>query len=401
MRFCSAAVQSPLVDSLHTTERGVGFAALWIELDGPLGRSESLGITCSGVPMPNVAAAVTPESASWVLLATGFGYCWCCGVAGPGDWRWAGAMMAAVAGVGAGAASAQTLSISGVTFISPGSATNYSTSPTVNVGGAGAYQGLIAFDLSGLPAGVTSASVAKASITLFVNKLGTTGNIDVYAANGPWTETTVNGTNAPTPGMVVASQVPVNAASTYVTVDATALVKAWLDGTTANSGILIAADAGSPATSVLFDSKESSSTSHPAILQITLTGTGAQGPTGPQGPQGPAGPQGVSGQIGPHGADGCLRRRNQPTHNLQLRSGRLAPTLCSILSPWRLLPLPPRRLGLRFSLARYLQPHLQRRQRWPATVDRHRHFDRECPSTSGLQHQRHWAGHTALERQRW
>src|ERR1700733_8097617 len=97
------------------------------------------------------------------------------------------------------AAAAQTLPVSGDTFVAPGTATNYSTSPTVNVGGASAYQGLIAFDLSGLPAGLTSASVAKATITLFVNKLGAAGNIDVYAANGPWTESAVSGTNAPSP----------------------------------------------------------------------------------------------------------------------------------------------------------------------------------------------------------
>ena len=202
------------------------------------------------------------------------------------------------------AAAAQTLPVSGDTFVSPGSATNYSTSPTVNVGGADAYQGLIAFDLSGLPAGVTSASVAKASITLFVNKLGSPGAIDVYAANGHWTESTVTGNNAPASGLVIASQLPVTIASNYITIDATALVKAWLDGTVANAGILLTADAGSPSTSVLFDSKESSSTSHPAILQVTLTGTGTQGPVGPQGPQGPSGPQGVPGQAGRQGPAG-------------------------------------------------------------------------------------------------
>jgi len=187
------------------------------------------------------------------------------------------------------AASAQTLPVSGDSFVSPGSETNYSTSPTINVGGAGGYHGLIAFDLSALPAGVTSAFVSKASITLFVNKLGSAGNIDVCAENGPWTESLVSGTNAPSPGMVVASQLLVTAASTYITVDATALAKAWIDGTTVNSGIFIAADPGSPSTSVLFDSKESSSTSHPAVLQVTLVGTGAAGPAGPAGPQGPAG----------------------------------------------------------------------------------------------------------------
>jgi hypothetical protein len=214
----------------------------------------------------------------------------------------AGALAAASA-----IALAQNLPVSGDTFVSPGTTANYSTSPTVNVGGAGSYQGLIQFDLSGLPAGITSASVSKASITLFVNKLGSPGAIDVYAANGSWTEAAVNGDNAPAPGLVIASQLPVTTASSYITIDATALVKAWLDGTFANSGILILADPSSASTSVLFDSKESSTTSHPASLQVTLAGTGAQGPSGPAGPQGSAGPQGIpgpQGAVGPAGPQG-------------------------------------------------------------------------------------------------
>ena len=217
------------------------------------------------------------------------------------------ALTASVFAAAVASSFAQSLPVSGDTFVSPGSSANYSTSPTVNVGGTGNYQGLIAFDLSALPAGTTAASISKASITLFVNKLGTPGSIDVYAANGNWSEAAVNGTNAPVAGMVVANQLAVTGASTYITLDATALVQAWLNGTITNSGILIAADAGAPGTSVLFDSKESSTTSHPAVLQVTLTGGGAQGPAGPQGPQGiqgPAGPQGAAGAPGPQGPAG-------------------------------------------------------------------------------------------------
>jgi hypothetical protein len=218
-----------------------------------------------------------------------------------------------IAGVLATAAAnvfAQTLPVSGDTFISPGSTANYSTSPTVNVGGAGNYQGLVSFDLSGLPAGTTAASISKASITLFVNKLGAPGAIDVYGANGNWSEGAVNGMNAPVPGMVVASQLAVTGASNYITLDATALVKAWLDGTITNSGILIVADASAPETSVLFDSKESSTTSHPAVLQVMLAGVsgpaGAMGPAGPTGPPGPVGAVGQAGPSGPAGTPGTV-----------------------------------------------------------------------------------------------
>jgi Phage Tail Collar Domain len=220
-------------------------------------------------------------------------------------------------------ASAQTLPTLGDTFFASGSVSNFSTSPTINVGGAGAYQGLIQFDTSTLPASITGASVEKASLTLFVNKIGSAGAIDINAANGPWTESTVNGTNAPSIGMTVASPVPVTTASTYITVDATALVKAWLDGTITNSGIILTVDPGSPTTSVFFDSKESSTTSHPAFLQITLAGTGATGPAGPAGPQGATGNTGPQGPIGPVGPQGPAGTATIPA-NLTALSGQLS-----------------------------------------------------------------------------
>ncbi len=205
------------------------------------------------------------------------------------------------------AACAQGLLPLGDTFFAQGNNTNFSTSPTINVGGAAGYQGLVQFDTAALPAGITGASVAKASLVLFVNKIGSAGAVNINAANGPWTESTVNGNNAPVMAMTVASSVPVSTAGGYITVDATALVKAWLDGTLINSGVIISADPAFAGTSVFFDSKESASTSHPAMLQVTLAGGGATGPAGPAGPIGPAGatgPQGVQGPVGLTGPQG-------------------------------------------------------------------------------------------------
>jgi hypothetical protein len=205
----------------------------------------------------------------------------------------------------------------GDTFVATGNLNNFSTSPTINVGGAGAYQGLIQFDTTALPAGITGASVAKASLVLFVNKVGAAGAVDINAANGNWTEATVNGNNAPGIGMNVASAVPVNTAGAYITVDATALVKAWLDGVITNHGIILTVDPGFAFTSVFFDSKESATTSHPAILQVTLVGGGATGPAGPSGPQGP---QGTSGQQWP---PGYCRSRRSARYSRPRRSGRI------------------------------------------------------------------------------
>ncbi len=94
----------------------------------------------------------------------------------------------ALAGTLASAVSAQTLPTLGDTFFAQGNASNFGTSPTINVGGVGAYRGLIQFDLSSLPSPITGASIAKASLALFVNKVGSAGAININAANGAWSE---------------------------------------------------------------------------------------------------------------------------------------------------------------------------------------------------------------------
>ena len=193
----------------------------------------------------------------------------------------------------------------GDSFYAPGNLGNFGTSPTINVGGAGAYRGLIQFDLATLPPGTTAAGVAHANLILFVNKLGAPGAVDINAASGAWTEGAVTGANAPSIGMTVATGVPVTTAGVYMVVDATAVVKAWLGNNPANQGLVISANGGAPGTSVFFDSKESASTSHSAMLEISMAGSGGIGPAGPQGPQGPAGPQGMQGPAGPARSGSC------------------------------------------------------------------------------------------------
>jgi Phage Tail Collar Domain len=224
--------------------------------------------------------------------------------------------------------SAQTLPTLGDTFFASGSASNFGSSPTINVGGAGAYQGLIQFDNSALPSVITAASVEKASLTLFVSKVGSAGAVNINAANGSWTESTVNGTNAPSEGLSVATAVPITTGDSYITVDVTALVKDWIDGVITNSGVIVTVDPSFPATSVFFDSKESSSTSHPAFLQVVLAGTGATGPVGPAGPKGATGATGPQGVRGPQGAIGPQGPAGTATipANLTALSGQLSTT---------------------------------------------------------------------------
>src|SRR5579885_474484 len=155
-----------------------------------------------------------------------------------------------------------------------------STNPTVNCGtvanlnvGNGS-RALLQFDLSSLPPGTTAAQVSRATLVLYVNRLGVTG--------------------------------AVTQAAVYVTADLTTLVQSWITNSGTNNGISVAASAGAPSTVVFFDSKENTSTSHPAVLQVTLANSGPQGPTGPTGPTGATGPtgQGLTGATGPTGPTG-------------------------------------------------------------------------------------------------
>ena len=200
------------------------------------------------------------------------------------------------------AAFAQTVPLFQDSYVVPGNGTNYGTAVTVNVGGTTNAEGLVQFDLTTLPAG---ANVANATLTLFVNKVGSAGTVNISVANGAWSEGVVNGTNAPAAGAPVASAVTVPAADSYLYVNATQAVQNWVNGTTPNDGFIITPNSG---VSVFFDSKESTTTSHPATLTIILANSGATGATGAQGATGPtgaAGASGTQGAVGPTGAAGA------------------------------------------------------------------------------------------------
>ncbi len=135
-------------------------------------------------------------------------------------------------------------------------------------------------------------------------KVTAAGAVDIALANAAWIEATVSGVGGPAPGAPVASGVPVTVAG-YITVDVTAQVASWLNGST-NNGLIISANPAS--TNIALDSKENTSTSHPATLEVVFSGAnganGATGPTGPPGAPGGAGGPGVSGVRGPTGPTG-------------------------------------------------------------------------------------------------
>jgi hypothetical protein len=170
--------------------------------------------------------------------------------------------------------------------------------------------GYVKFDVAGTtPAGTTGAQIAKATLRLFVDDVKTAGAFNVAEVLSAWTEDTINAGNAPALGMIVASGVPVSASAplTFITVDVTAAVRDWLNGVSSNNGLALVPSA--TGTNVAFDSKESTTTSHEAVLDIVLAGpagaTGATGPAGATGATGPQGPQGATGPAGPQGPQGA------------------------------------------------------------------------------------------------
>ena len=205
---------------------------------------------------------------------------------------------------------AQTSPLTGDAQIAPGSPQRYGSAPLVNVGGPSGFQGLFQFNLADLPPGTAPASIASATLRLFVSSVGQPGSINIYAAGAEWSEQTVNGVNGPAPGAEVAFNVPVPQSGAWISIPVTGQVRSWLSGIP-NYGFILTASP--PATFVSFDSKENTGTHHPAMLEISLLGptgatgeTGPPGDTGPTGPQGSTGPAGVTGAVGATGATGTV-----------------------------------------------------------------------------------------------
>jgi hypothetical protein len=181
---------------------------------------------------------------------------------------------------------AQTLAPSQDTYYVPGNGSNFGTAAAITVGSSGSI-GLVQFDLTQLPSGLTSAQIQKATLTLFLDHVNTGGsiNIDTVSASTPWGELTVTGNSGISQGIAVNTSVMTNTVDTFIALDATAAVQGWITTPGSNNGFMIQANA---TTSVQFDSKENTTTSHPATLTIVLASVGPTGPTGATGATGAA-----------------------------------------------------------------------------------------------------------------
>jgi hypothetical protein len=177
--------------------------------------------------------------------------------------------------------------------------------PTVNSGAisnldaGGGYTALLQFDLSMLPAGTTSAQVARAVLRLYVNRV-TTASLVTYAPVGSaWGEYSVTYATEPTIG-APAGVFSVSGAGAFVAIDVTAMVQGWITAPSTNNGIALSAGTAM----VQFDSKENDQTSHGASLDVELVDAGPQGATGAAGTAGLQGAIGAIGLSGPAGLQG-------------------------------------------------------------------------------------------------
>lgn len=149
---------------------------------------------------------------------------------------------------------------------------NLGTKPLLDVESA-SQTTYIQFDLSSIPAGYTSANVAKATLKLYVNAVTTAGSFNVDFVNGTWSEKTITADLAPALGTTIISGVALTSANVhdYVLIDVTAAVGEWLNGTQANDGLALV---GNSPLNASFDSKENTTNSQPAELDIVFTGGG-------------------------------------------------------------------------------------------------------------------------------
>lgn len=182
-------------------------------------------------------------------------------------------------------------------------ASNFGALPTVNIGNGAT--GLLRFDLSTLPAGTTAARLVKATLVLYVNRVGTPGAIELQTVNAAWGEATLTAnTLPPTSGAGSFAAVPVTAANQFVAIDITAQARQWITSPGSNFGLALAPALSAPGTVVFLDSKENTLTAQVARLDLTLADQGPKGDKGDKGDRGATGATGLPGAKGDPGPAG-------------------------------------------------------------------------------------------------
>ncbi|WP_437815453.1 DNRLRE domain-containing protein [Sorangium sp. So ce1078] len=100
----------------------------------------------------------------------------------------------------------------------------------------GAQPGVLAFDLSFIPAG---SDVDSATLSLSHPWKASASTIEVHRVNGPWQEATVHAGNFPGYNAAVEATITTVAADAVATANVAALVQTWVDGSQPNHGVAL------------------------------------------------------------------------------------------------------------------------------------------------------------------
>ena len=132
---------------------------------------------------------------------------------------------------------------------------------------------LIGFDLSALPIKATSQRVEKATLQLWIGKasLSPTGTINVRLAASDWKGPVVTYNTRPAALPLPLSQGAVGGTNYYLVIDVTDHVKRLLDARGSDFGFVVTTS--TTTTDIAIDSKENETTSHPPLLDISLSDT--------------------------------------------------------------------------------------------------------------------------------
>lgn len=77
-------------------------------------------------------------------------------------------------------------------------ATNFGALSNLYVGNGNTA--LLQFDLSTLPAGITAGQISHATLTVFVNRINTSGAVSLSPITSAWNESSVTGNTVPASG---------------------------------------------------------------------------------------------------------------------------------------------------------------------------------------------------------
>jgi hypothetical protein len=157
----------------------------------------------------------------------------------------------------------------------PPNASNYGSGPDLRVfkGNGRIGRTFLKFSLATLPTDVTARRVVQARLRLWVNSNTTAvGSITFKPVSTEWDEYKLTDNSAPKTiaDFFQVADLQIDAMNSFISIDLTAWIKAWLDGTLRNEGILIEPGTTTDFLDLFFDSKESNQTSHEARLEIVL-----------------------------------------------------------------------------------------------------------------------------------